>query len=171
MTAKWSAARILRDHWKTLVDARTGKTRALDIVAFYGTSTLVGVTAFLGEFQLRGLEGVLSGVSIYTALLFGLLVHVFQLRIRMLDQPPATPEPVRLIDELEANVSYTVFVGVLTTALLITTIALTPKDTPASVVLSAPASALLVHLILSLLLVLKRTRAAYRNLTHTISRR
>jgi hypothetical protein len=166
VTAKWSAARVTQDHWRTLVDARTNRIRVLDILAFYGTAIILGLAAYFTDFQLRGLEGVLSGVSIYTALLFGLLVHVFQLRVRLVDQKFSHSSVVaRLTDELEANVSYTVLMGLLTTASLIGTVATTQKDMPASKPLSAIICTLLIHLFMSLLLVLKRTRAAYRNLT------
>ncbi|GGS21206.1 hypothetical protein GCM10010171_12370 [Actinokineospora fastidiosa] len=138
-----------------------------DVGFFYVVPLALGVAAGVSRFQLRGLEGILSGVSIYTAFLFGLLVHVFQLRARVTDEDTRRHSFIDLIDELEANVSYAVLVGVATTALLMTTVALTIKDTPASWGWSAPVVVLVSHMVLALLMILKRTRAVYRRLPQT----
>lgn len=166
MTAKWSFTRILRDHVNTLVDARYDppRTRKRDLVAFYGFPIALGAVCHIADFRIRGLEGILSGVSIYAALLFGLLVQLFQLKVRLLSEERDRFDTVRLNDELESNVSYAVFMGVTTTALLIFAVAVTEKDHPASLWLSAVIVAFVVHLLLTLFMVLKRARSVYKDL-------
>jgi hypothetical protein len=183
-SAKWSFTKTIRDHLNTLVDARKkgGRLRVRDIFSFYVIPTLVGLIVLIpqfnwsplhrvpayraiADFRVSGTEGILGGVSIYTALLFGLLVQIFQLKTRFLDEKDSGRDRViKLNDQLEANVSYAVLIGIATTAFLTFTVATTPKDAPVGRVSSAIIAALMLHLILTLFMVLKRARAVYRDL-------
>ncbi|MFG1646977.1 hypothetical protein ACGFMK_42435 [Amycolatopsis sp. NPDC049252] len=183
MTAKWSVVAIFKDHIGTLVDARKKKrpVRIRDLLVFYGIPLVVAILVILPEFnfswlaskpgyqrfadfRVRGLEGILSGVSIYTALLFGLLIQIFQIKARFLDRVDQRAGAIKRNDELEHNVSYAVLVGIFTTGYLVLVVATTPKDTSAGRIPSAIISFLIIHLILTLFMVLKRARAVYSNL-------
>jgi hypothetical protein len=182
-SAKWSFSKTIKDHLGTLVDARKpgARLRIRDLFAFYILPVLVGVIIFVpqfnwsqlddipgyqrvADFRVSGAEGILSGVSIYTALLFGLLVQIFQLKTRFLDEEGSRERVIRLNDQLEANVSYSVLIGIIATAFLTFTVATTSKDAPVGRVSSAIIAVLILHLILTLFMVLKRARAVYRDL-------
>jgi hypothetical protein len=183
VTAKWSVIRIVTDHVGTLVDSRKKHRpiRARDMLVFYGIPLLLGILVILpvfnfswlaakpgyqqiAEFRVRGLEGILSGVSIYTALLFGLLIQIFQIKSRFLDRADSRAVAIKRNDELESNVSYAVLIGIFTTGYLILVVATTPKDSSAGRIPSAIICVLIVHLILTLFMVLKRARLVYGNL-------
>lgn len=164
MTSKWSVLGIFSDHFQTLSDARTGKPRIADYISFYLVPLAGAIVGYFVDFRVKGAEGVLAGVAVYTALLFGLIVHVFQLRMRMIDQQSSHSRLAELIDELETNMSYTILVGIVSTGVLIYAIAASDKDSPVNALLSAIIVFLLLHLVLSLLMILKRTRSVYKRI-------
>jgi hypothetical protein len=163
VTAKWSVSEIVRDHLGTLRDARSNRYRTSDFFAFYAAPIVVAVGAYFTGFKLQGIEAAVGGVAIYTALLFGMLIHVFQLRIRVADSETlrASIRLGRLIDELESNVAYAVLVGIAATSALVIAASLLGTTNPLPRGASSVLTALFVHLILSTFLVLKRVRAAY----------
>ncbi|MEV8611946.1 hypothetical protein AB0383_29125 [Amycolatopsis sp. NPDC051373] len=183
MTAKWSVTKIVGDHLRTLVDDRKTRKpiRVRDILAFYGLPLLVlvliiipefnfswlaGVPGYrqLAAFRVNGLEGILSGISIYTALLFGLLVQIFQIKSRYLDNGEYSSDAMDLNDALEANVSYAVLTGIIATAYLALVLATTVKDNPAGRIPSGIIAFLVVHLLVTLFMILKRARSVYSHL-------
>lgn len=163
MTSKWSVRPLVINHLRTLVDQRTDKYRATDYLTFYGFPFLLGLVSYFTDFRLKGVEGLLSGVSVFTALLFGLLVHVFMLGLRVTDDPrvPKGGRTSKLVDQLVSNVAYAVLAGIMATAVLMVAVSTTEKDRPLSVAISAVVVALLVHLLLTIFMALKRTQAAY----------
>jgi hypothetical protein len=163
MALKWSLTDVLRDHILTLRDERTQKLRVIDFIGFYGVPALGAGVAFLLNFQLKALEAAIGGMAIFTALLFGLLVQVFTLRIRVADSSSlrADIRLGRLIDQLEANVSYAVLVGITLTAVLVVTAGVEGVQDAASPVASAVAGGVFLHFLLSVAMVLKRLRSAY----------
>jgi hypothetical protein len=163
MAPKWSVAGVVRDHARTLRDDRTRRYRVRDFLEFYGIPVGIGAAAYFTNFKLDGIEATIGGMAIFTALLFGLLVQVFTLRIRVADSTSlrADIDLGRLIDQLEANVSYTVLVGIALTATLVVIAAVAGTDDPAPVGPTAAVAALFSHFLLSSFMVLKRLRSAY----------
>lgn len=167
VVSKWSPRRIIADHLATLVDARTRRLRKADYVSFYVVPAGIGATAWYFNFRFETMDPILSGTSIFTGLLFGVLVYVFQLRIRVTDSAVLASDSrlLRLIDELEANVAYTVLVGLVISGLLMALSATKEKDVPIDPIGTAVVIALMLHFILSVLLVLRRTRSVYARVT------
>lgn len=163
MATKWSVRPLVTNHLRTLVDQRTDKYRVSDYLTFYGLPLAFGAASYFTEFRLRGVEGLLSGVSVFTALLFGLLVHVFTLGLRITDDPRVQngSRTSKLVDQLVSNVAYAVLAGILATAVLMVAVSTTEKDRPLGVPISALVVALLLHLLLTIFMALKRTQAAY----------
>lgn len=116
------------------------------------------------KIRFQDLGGIMNGVSIFTALLFGLLIHVFQLGLRLTDDPRVTngSRVMRLIDQTQANIAYSVLVGLVTASAVGVVSATTEKDHAPGRLPSAILAALLVHLVMIILMALKRTNAAYR---------
>ncbi|WP_431918140.1 hypothetical protein [Micromonospora wenchangensis] len=165
MSAKWSVAPIIKKQLSTLVDQNDPKQRPRlgDYLGLFGVPLGLATTAFVTEFRLRGIEGLLGGVAIFTALLFGLLVHVFTLGLRITDDPRISKsgKTAQLVDELQGNVAYAVLVGLFTTTVLIVGVSTTLKDHALGVPISAITVFSICHLLLIMLMALKRTQAAY----------
>jgi hypothetical protein len=158
--------RIIQDHLSTLVgqSSDTPSRRWWDYVQFYGIPLVLAGVAYVAQVRIRGADGILAGVSIYTALLFGLIVHVFTLGLRISDDPDTSrgDRLSLLIDELEKNVGYSVLIGIVTTAVLIFAIATTEDGHALGGIISAITIFFLCHLLLTIFMILKRTHAAYQ---------
>lgn len=164
---------LASDHWHSLslVDEPAGTIQLSwsDVAVFFGVPAGVGVAAFAAGAELQSLGELLAGTAILTGLLFGLLTHVLGLGLRLYDDPRRTRSSriVILTDELRANVSYAIGVGILLTGSLMLIAAFT-KPTTAGYApwLTALVLALLVHLLLTLLMILKRVRSTYKQLAN-----
>ncbi|MFF5054013.1 hypothetical protein ACFY1S_12610 [Micromonospora sp. NPDC000663] len=165
MSAKWSVTPIIRRQLDTLVDQNDPKQRLRiqDFLGLFIFPAALAVSGFFFDFRLRGVEGILAGVAVFTALLFGLLVHVFTLGLRLTDDPRISKRgrTAQLVDQLQQNVAYAIVVGLFTTSVLIVGVSTTVKDRALGTPISALVVFSVVHLILCMLMVLKRTQAAY----------
>lgn len=167
MGSKLSPLPVIRGHVDTLRHAQTGKYRWLDFATFYGAPAVAaGIAVYLG-FRAKDVGAFLGGVSVFAALLFGLVVFVFQLRMTAATDPRihAGGRLLKLLDQLFRNVSYAVLVGLITTSLGVLSIWSATSD-GAPVWLSATLVYSVTHMMLTVLMCLKRVDAAYRRLTH-----
>jgi len=164
VTAKWSVRFLIKDQLDTFVSERTRRPWIPDYLAFFAAPTVLGAAAFLFQFRFEGVDGILAGVVIFTGLLFALVIHVFSLGLRVTDDPRigARSRTSRLIDQLQANVSYSVLVGIVATVVLAVASSTTGSGHRIGKLMTAILVAVLVHLILTMLMVLKRMRSTYR---------
>jgi hypothetical protein len=163
MQAKWDVTGIIGDHVRTLVDNRDGKVRVLDLVAFYLFPLGCGVLSWTLGATISNTQHLLAGLAVFTGLLFGLLIHVFTLGMRVSEDRGIRDEgkTARMVDQLQANAGYATLVGLLTTAGLIALLVVYDEDEVPGPV-SAVVVVMLVHLFMTLLMVLKRIRSMYR---------
>ncbi|MFB4267249.1 hypothetical protein ETD86_41890 [Nonomuraea turkmeniaca] len=163
MSAKWSILPLVEDHLDTFRDQRTNELRRQDYLSFYAFPLAIGIACYLFDFKMQDPASILAGIAVFTALLFGLLIHIFSMGLRVNDDPrlPKSGKLATLIDQLQANVSYSILIGIITTAFLIAAAAIRENNQPINSFLSAIITTLLVHLMLTVLMALKRTRAAY----------
>lgn len=162
LDAKWSVLGVITDHLGTLVDRRTNRWMLRDYAAFFALPAGMGVWAFLGDVQIANTQNLIAGVAVFTALLFGLLIHVFGLGMRVSENQGARGggRTQLMIDQLHANVAYATLVGLSSTAILMTLIVLynqaeVPRGASAAII------AVLAHMFMTLLMVLKRIRSVY----------
>jgi hypothetical protein len=177
---------LAADHANTLYELdehqRQHASRA-DLAVFYALPLAAWGTAWALSMRLRGVAEILAGVAILTGLLFGLLVHVFSVGLRISEDGrwSSSSKVTILVDELRANVAYACGVGLVLTVLLVIAAALGASDSSPIVVspstghvqvadthsgltpwLSGLVAALFLHLVLTLFMVLKRVRTAYK---------
>ena len=169
---------LVTDHFRTLYETDSEDKQSVsvaDVVVFYAMPFGCGVAAAVFGVRLNDISTIIAGISIFTALLFGLLIHVFVMGMEIASNPKWTKvsRVTILVGELRANVAYSCGVGLLLTTLLIVASSISETvttvsgnvevtATPVTVWLSALIIGLLVHLLLTLLMVLKRIRSAYR---------
>ncbi|MFI9835516.1 hypothetical protein ACIHFD_00675 [Nonomuraea sp. NPDC051941] len=156
----------MEDHLDTFRDQRTNERRRQDYLSFYAIPTTFGIAGYLFDFKMQDPASILAGIAVFTALLFGLLIHIFSMGLRVNDDSrlPKYGNTAALIDQLQANVSYSVLIGIITTAFLIAAAAIRENNQPINSLLSAIIVTLLIHLMLTVFMALKRTRAAYQAL-------
>ncbi|MGW7682147.1 hypothetical protein ACWGID_15490 [Kribbella sp. NPDC054772] len=168
MTSKLSLMPVVTEHYRTLTDVRTGKPRRRDFATALGIPAVLGVLCCAFGLRMPSAGDLIQGVSILTGLLFALVIFVFQLRIQVgADREQVRREHVlALLDELFSNVLYAVVAGLGTTVIALAAgISTTPDADGNSPPLDRWWTAAIVassaHLVLTIAMCLKRTRAAY----------
>lgn len=168
MSSKLSVAPAVRAHFDTFRSDDTGRMHLPDYAVFLGLPVVCGTLIGWFDVHLKDVSGFLGGLAVFTALLFGLVIFVFQLRLQIRAEGRAIPGGflVRLIDQLFVNVNYAVVVGVVTTAVGVVAINLADPTQGAPVWLSAILTALGLHLVLTIFMCIKRVHSAYRQLAN-----
>lgn len=164
MSFKSSPGPIIADHLDTFRNAGTGKRDFWDFSVQFGLPTGIAIMSAVVGYRATDIGAFLGGVAVFAALLFALVVFVFQLRITAGNDPVASGRKIllRLLDELFANVSYAVLVGLLTTCLGIVAIWVGHEENGSPVWVSCLLVGTVVHLVLTILMCLKRINSAYR---------
>jgi hypothetical protein len=158
---------VAKAHLETLSRERAGKREysAADFVTFFVLPVAVGVALWLAGVRAPKPDPVLSAIAILTGLLFALIVMVFD----QVKKEAAHPSPAAGNDPLEdswqllANVSWAILVSVLLLGSMYTTVLFTDGDLPPW--LTGVVTALFLHLMLTLLMVLKRVFMMARRIT------
>ncbi|WP_419044880.1 hypothetical protein [Enorma massiliensis] len=158
---------VARGYLSTLVDARTEKISPIDMTVQVAAPVVCGVVFYfvwpLSNEAVENLaEGFVSGVSIVSALLCGVAVMVFQLRLQLASQtkPQPTLRESKLIDEMFYDVLWAVVVGFGSVLLLVLRDA-APFGLEAWKAIVSVAGALLLNFIMVTCMCLKRLGAAY----------
>lgn len=166
--SKTSVLQIVGDHLDTLRDSKTKKPAVGDYLIQFGVPAAAGVAlAWVGP-GITDVGQIIAGCAVLVGFTFGLIVYVFQLRVEV-SRDPRVPKGgvlTQLIDELFANLSYTVIAGLLAVVVPMVAAAFRADGTmPLGSVWSGFVVALLAHFILDLGMCLKRTRRAYHELS------
>ena len=169
MDAKWDVRGIAAAHFDTHRDAVTGKWRARDYVGLRGLPALASGIAVATGVHLYDVSKLLGGISVFTALLFGLVGNVFNLYLRVRRDERLSPyDPlIQDVKELFANVSWSVLVGLA----LITSMVIAISTQPVAATGQAPRplapfwtgllSFLFIHLVMCVLMALNRLWLAH----------
>jgi hypothetical protein len=160
---------LVKDHYATFyeIDANgRSHTSKDDVALFLVAPVVVALVPLAFQFRLASVGDVLAGLAILTGLLFGLLVHVFSVGLKIADDGKFGPtsDVARLARELMYNVAYSCGLGVALTGLLGAVAGIGVGKGGVQPVVSALVIALSVHLALTLLMVLKRVRVMYSKL-------
>ena len=166
MSEKWDVRDIAKAHFGTYVDANTQKRRRLDYAAFIlfplGVGTLASLLRHYGHFGLSDVSKFIGGVGIFTGLLFGLLTNVFTLSLRLQrDDELSEEKTTKYVKELFSNVSWAVLVGLLLIVLLVTCSSVSDPNKPVHWAWVGILVAVFLHLILTVLMSLKRLWMAH----------
>lgn len=159
---KADPSELVRAHYKTLVDQRTGKVRVLDYIVFWGAPLAVGGACLLVEVRLvAGVSvGLLTVMGLLSAFFFGAMLQVAERAMDWADQGAApsadTSRQAIFLGEIGANAGYASLICILTAAVFVAASAV--KHT-ALLILSALGLGLAVHVVLMLLMVMVRIYA------------
>lgn len=169
MSSKVSPVHIISAHFATFTDINDRK-RLLDWVEMVVLPLALGGACVYFTVQARQLVAVISGISILTGLLFGLLVYLFSLRLQLAADPRVDPRnrSVKLVSQLFSNVAYAVFFGLCATVFVIVALnaASTTKDggTYLTRFWTGAVVAVGAHLFLTIVMCVKRTGTAFSEL-------
>jgi len=161
---KTSVGDVVKEHYATFYDARTKKPRWQDYVLPVVVPVLAGALSAALGWRMSSAGTLTNGLAILTGLLFALVVFVFQLRLDVTRDPRHEGQVSlrRRVDELFHNVLYAILAGLTATMASVIADAATPKDLPVDRWWTAALVILGGHLVVTILMCLKRTLLAYR---------
>lgn len=180
--------RDYRDSWTSLAGQAAKRARRRSALYLYGLPSIVAALLLVWHVELTSITPYLTAMSVFTALLFGLLFLVFNLAVTLRKDGAAIGNAHDLrtvITDLRATISYTIIVAVALVVLLAVATGFmtsgeviapaSPTPTPSAI--STPADAagtsmlqwgwtpvlawLAVHLVLNVLKILERFRTAF----------
>lgn len=162
--SKFSVVPLIRDHYGTFKSFDSGQVALIDYLIYVGGPLLLAI--FIGIFNVRagGVPDFLAAVAILTGLIFNAVLLVSDLSVRAseVDQNSFYHQAVkRLAQELRANISYAVLLGLTLSALLGAIAMFTDTSKPLDRWLTMIIVALGTQLLLTVLLVLKRLRSLF----------
>lgn len=162
---KFSAVALLKDHYLTFRNYQSGKFSPGDFIVYFGIPLAVAVFTFCIGGRARNIPEVLAAVAIFTGLIFNVFVLIFDLTARATDNLPDESRALvdRLADELRANVSYAVLVGIIFTALLGSISMFSDTSRPLGPIATALVVLAGTHMLLTIFMILKRVRAMFRS--------
>lgn len=169
--SKFSVAPIIKAHLKTLRHADEDRPRVADYVQLYAFPIVLAAVGWISGFRIGAVGEMLAGITVLASLLFALVIFVIQLRLQMTTDPRVSLRATRLVDELFANVCYAVLVGLASTTVTLIAAATRTSDgkdpdpDPLSPLWTAAVVVTAAHLLLMVLMSLKRTNATYRELS------
>jgi hypothetical protein len=153
-------ADVVREQFDTFRSAQDNRRSLSDLVIFCVIPILFGVAAGMWGAAKLDVSAILAAVAVYTGLIFNLAFHVFDKSLQMRRDPfqSADPDAIRLVDELQANVNYTVLVGITLTGALTALLLFDAPDGWVVVdqVLNGVIAALLLHMLFLSGMILKR---------------
>jgi hypothetical protein len=156
---KANPARLVRAHYRTLVDARTGRLRPLDYLAFWGIPLCAFVASWVPGVSLpqSANAGLLTVSGLMAAFFFGAMLQVSMRAMTWADsQPPPGPDVSRhaeFLKQIAANAGYA-SLACLATAVVFVVGTASPNTRP--VMISSVGIALATHVVLMLGMVLAR---------------
>ncbi|MEU8404311.1 hypothetical protein AB0C28_54860 [Nonomuraea sp. NPDC048892] len=164
--SKFSVVGLVLDHYGTFRNYQSGNRSPMDYIVYLGVPVVFAIAAWLMQLKANNVPEVLAAVAILTGLIFGVFVLIFDLSMRASGTADSIQRSrvARLVEELRANVSYAVLLGLILTATL-SGISMfgAEKDQPINRELTALIMLLGSQLLLTILMILKRVRATFRS--------
>lgn len=162
---------IVRDHvdtWSWRVGREGARERRRTALWYFAVPTAVAAPFLRWHLELQSVGQLLSGVAVFTALLFGLLVLMFNTGVALRKdraQLSSAHQVQEVVADLRANVTYAILVAVSLSIVLVTAAALTPSSHGLAWGWTPVIVWLFVHLGLTMLTILRGFRTAFNLIT------
>jgi hypothetical protein len=163
---KASPVRLARAHYRTYVNAGTGKRLWRDDVVFEGLPAGLFLGCLLSGVKIPAAAsvGVLTVAGLLSAFLFAVMLQMSQRAMDWADQPPERGQKVHelavFMEETSANAGYASLVSILTAVAFVVASVVSRE---VLVVFTALGLALALHMALMMLLVLSNVFALTQN--------
>ena len=163
--SKFSALALVHDHYNTLRNYQNGRYSLADIIVNFGAPASVAGLCWILDGKARNVPELLAAVAVFTGLIFNVFVLIFDLTARATDKLPDESRLLvdRLADELRANVSYAVLVGITFTGALAAITMFVDTEKPIDRWITALIVFAGVHMLMTIFMILKRVRAMFRS--------
>ncbi len=157
----WIPTKLWSEHWNTIRSQKAGHPpMKVDRIAFVAIPVVAAGTTAIWPPASVGV--VIDGTAIITALLFGLLVHVFSLGLAASkDEVLRDSWVLDLIDQLRINTAYAITIGIVAVIFLTISGAYSTEADWFVRTVGSIGIGFVTHLLMTLGMVIKRTNAAY----------
>ena len=165
MTSKIRIADIIQAEFGTFSGYRF-RTKLADSVLFIIAPLILGVAAYLWAPPVYAVGSVLSGVTVFTALLVALLVNVFNFSVKIRRDEKIRPEePLSItVNELMANAAWAVLVGLVLVILLVAAAATQVPSCAINTLWVGVLVLVFLHLMACVLMVISRIWTAHEQI-------
>jgi hypothetical protein len=154
--------------WSVRAGEDGKRDRRKAVLWYYGAPTLPALILVRVHVNVHGVGQLLSGVAVFTALLYGLLILIFNTGVTLRKDGKALESAHdirRVVADLRANVTYSALVAI-TLAIVLVAAAASGESAQGLSWAWAPVLVwLFVHLGLNLMTILGRVRTAFNYLT------
>lgn len=178
--SKFDVRRIIKDHYRTLYEnTDSGRSLRLGVLAIVVVPTLAALLMVLLGARIYELGDLLAAVAVLAGFLFALLIVLLETAVetsgRAEEQGPSVRinRRILILREVTANVAYAVLMAVVAVVLIGAARLVDKPSSPLEAPQALPSwycgvvFALLIHLVLTLVMVLKRVYAvAHRELDY-----
>lgn len=139
------------------------RSTLFDLLTFIVVPAVLGLATGLWAPKVFNVGSVLSGITVFTGLLVALLVNVFNfsVKIKRDEKVPLQHVLVVTVNELMANASWAVLVGLTLTVLASAASATLPPSCPLNSIWVGVLTGVVAHLVLIVLVVLSRIWTAH----------
>lgn len=161
--SKFSPLALVWEHYATLRDYETGRVGLTDYLVYLGIPLLgVSIGWWTGA-QANNVPEVLAASAIFTGLIFNVFVLLFDLTSKADSGTHSAhgQTAVDLVEQLRANVSYAVLVGIMLTGLLGIAAMFGDISRPLPPIPTLIVIFLGTQMLLTVFMILKRIRAIY----------
>ena len=164
MFSKINVLKIFRDHFSTLHRYKEEKVSIRDVCSFYifplFLSLLIGYVLDI-SLKKELVHILITSFSIFAALLFNLLILVYDIIVRWKRGTQQVSEVVvKFLEEIYINISYSILISVASVVVLILNLFNMP--TWLATVVNVVSFYFLIHFLLTLLMILKRVHILLR---------
>lgn len=162
---KFSAASLIIDHYDTFRIYESRKISRSDYLIYVGLPLCAGVALAAFGVEAQNAPDILAAIAILTGLIFNAVLLISDLsgRAREIQEPHQRQEVMQLAEEVRANISYAVLLGLFLSALLGGISMFTDTSKPLNSWLTALIAFLGLQLLLTVLMILKRIRALFHS--------
>jgi hypothetical protein len=150
---------IVKDHFSSLRSERTEKYMWDAVVLFYGVPPALGALGILLEWRVAGIGNILAAFALLAGLLFNLLVLLFDVAGKA--QSSSDGRKLKLAKQMQSTVTYALLVSLVTVVVLGVESGMGVERIDRWV--SGTLIALFAHFVLTLMMLLRRIRAAFLN--------
>jgi hypothetical protein len=157
VSSKINISKIIKDHCDTLRHDHDQSVSSLDYFVFFGLPLIAsGVLIYLNILLSKDVVGILiTAFSVFAALLFNLLLLVYDIVKKRVDSGDKTSDRARLLKQIYGNIAYAILLSISETIVLVVFYPVQGKPVPERII-GYIIYFLSLNFILTLLMILKR---------------
>lgn len=165
MFSKINVIEIITDHWRTLKNYGDSKSSIGDISIFVLFPILFSIILLGIKFRLNKelVNTLVTALSVFGALLFNLLMLIYDLIKKNKNDPESTEKELRLVflSEIYRNISYSILIS-LSSIMVLLTFFLITETSRLNIYITFLSMVFILHFLLTGLMVLKRVHITLR---------